>query len=351
MRSLSLRALSGVLFLSGLPLVGCDDQAHAPLAPTATASALAASAPKSVAGKPFSLDTKGSTLGFTMDAPDEKIRGAVAASGTLNIDLSDLTLTTGNIVADLGTLELFQRPKAEPLPEPEGDDKKKDKKKADKQDEPVEPPPPSDGFAVEKKEALQNEHAKAWLEIDSSTPEQDRARNARAEFAIRSIDEVSAKDVTKLSGSERVVTVKATGDFLLHQRLSKKTVELELVFGFVGDQATTLRIRSKAPFTVGLAEHDVRPRDAFGKLAQRSLEQMGAKVAREAVISLDLLVPLGEAPAGEAPAAPAPTPAADASAAPAADASAAPAASASAAPAADASAAPAADSQAPAATP
>jgi hypothetical protein len=342
MRSLSLRALSGALLLAGLPLVGCDDQAHAPLAPTASASALAASAPKSVAGKPYSLDTKGSTLGFTMDAPDEKIRGAVAASGTLHIDLSDLTQTTGNVVADLGTLELFRRPKAEPPPEPaEGDDKKKDKKK-DKEAQPEEPPPPSDGYAVEKMEALQNEHARAWLEIDSSTPEQDRSRNARAEFAIRSIDEVSAKDVTKLSGAERVVTVKATGDFLLHQRLSKKTVELELVFGFVGDQPTTLRIRSKAPLSVGLAEHDVRPRDAFGKLAQRSLEQMGGKVAREAVVSLDLSVTLGEAPAAAAPAA-APAPTADASAAPAADASAAPAA--------DASAAPAADSQAPAATP
>jgi hypothetical protein len=336
MRSLSLRALSGALLLAGLPLVGCDDQAHTPLAPRASASALAASAPKSVAGKPYGVDTKGSTLGFTMDAPDEKIRGTVAASGTLHIDLSDLTQTTGNIVADLGTLELFQRPKAEPLPEPaEGDAKKKDKKKGEAKEAEAEvPPPPSDGFAVEKKEALQNEHAKVWLEIDSSTPEQDRARNSRAEFAIRSIDEVSAKDVTKLSGAERVVTVKATGDFLLHQRLSTKTVELELVFGFVGDQPTTLRIRSKAPLTVGLAEHDVRPRDAFGKLAQRSLEQMGAKVAREALVSLDLVVPLGDAPAAAAPA-PAPAPAADASAAPAAD----------------ASAAPAADSQAPVATP
>ncbi|WP_438012024.1 hypothetical protein WME89_37850 [Sorangium sp. So ce321] len=264
--------LLGALAAACLGATACEEEKPR-LAPAATE--LKAPEVKAPAAASFAIDRASSKVELAMDAPREKIRGRIqgAAAGTLQVDPADVTRTTGLITVDLSTLELFQTAV--------GDDGKP---------------------GEEKKSDLQNEHARTWLEISKDTPDAVREKNEKAQFAIRSISTSGEKDLTKMSGAERTVTVTASGDFLLHQRQSPRTVELIATFRYEGDRLAGLTVKTAKPFTVGLAEHDVRPREAFGKLAQKTLEVLSPKVAKEALVSLELSATAGPAAAAAAPA-------------------------------------------------
>jgi hypothetical protein len=118
-------------------------------------------------------------------------------------------------------------------------------------------------------------------------------------FAIQTIDGASAKDVSKVApvkeGADdvRTVTLTAHGDFLIHGRKVKKDVPLEAKFHYAAGaapdaQPTRIDVRTTSPMKVLLAEHDIKPRDNFGKLAQKSLGLLGTKVAETADVTLDL---------------------------------------------------------------
>ncbi|WP_437761014.1 hypothetical protein [Sorangium sp. So ce1389] len=269
--------LLGALAAASLGAAACEEEKPR-LAPAATE--LKAPEAKAPAAATFAIDRASSKVELAMDAPREKIRGRIqgAAAGTLQVDPADVTRTTGLITVDLSTLELFQTAV--------GDDGKP---------------------GEEKKSDLQNEHARTWLEISKDTPDAVREKNEKAQFAIRSISTSGEKDLTKMSGAERTVTVTASGDFLLHQRQSPRTVELIATFRYEGDRLAGLTVKTAKPFAVGLAEHDVRPREAFGKLAQKTLEVLSPKVAKEAMVSLELSATAGPAAAAAA-AAPAEAP-------------------------------------------
>ncbi|MGK3960145.1 hypothetical protein WMF38_44735 [Sorangium sp. So ce118] len=264
--------LLGALAAASLGAAACEEEKPR-LAPAATE--LKAPEAKAPTAATFAIDRASSKVELAMDAPREKIRGRIqgAAAGTLQVDPADVTRTTGLITVDLSTLELFQTAV--------GDDGKP---------------------GEEKKSDLQNEHARTWLEISKDTPDDVREKNEKAQFAIRSISTSGEKDLTKMSGAERTVAVTASGDFLLHQRQSPRTVELIATFRYEGDRLTGLTVKTAKPFAVGLAEHDVRPREAFGKLAQKTLEVLSPKVAKEAMVSLELSATAGPAAAAAAPA-------------------------------------------------
>lgn len=251
--------LSFVLLLAITGALGCEDKPATPLAPTATA--LAPTKPATVEAKKLSVDKASSKVEFMMDAPQEKIRGRVsgATEGEIQVDPSDLTKTTGLLTVDISGIEIFQTV---------ADDGGK--------------------FGEEKKHPMQNEHARTWLEISNDAPEDVRKQNSRVEFAIRSIEEASQKDITKMTGATRKVTFKAKGDFLLHGRKAEKTAELEATFTYDGDKIASVAIKSTKPFSIGLAEHDVKPRESFGKLAQKTLELLAPKVAKEALVSVEV---------------------------------------------------------------
>lgn len=255
-----------VAALVGAGLVtGCDDGASVPLAPTATA--LETAKPAAAGAQRFEIEQASGKTSFAMEAPKEKIRGRVdgAMTGEASINLSDLSKSTLNVTVDIGGIELYQR-----LADDDGE------------------------FSEESKSDMQNAHAREWLEIGESAPEEIRKKNSRAQFVARTLDKVSAKDVTKLTGAERKVTATVTGDFLLHGRKSQQTVEIEAVFTFDGDKATSVSVRTTKAFKVDLAAHDVRPRSAFGKLAKKTLEQMAPKVAKEAEVSLEFVAKVGD---------------------------------------------------------
>jgi len=211
----------------------------------------------------FEIEGSEANVEFSMDAPFEKIRGrvpATAINGTLHIDLDDLTKTTGLVHVDLAELELFQRV---------ADDNGK--------------------FGEETKSATQNEHARNWLEIGPDVPEDVRTKNNRVEFSLKEVKNPSATDIKTLKGETRTVTFAASGDFLLHQRAAAKATDVEMTFHFKGDTVEKVAVKTVQPLAIGLDEYDVRPREAFGKLAAKTLAALSPKVAKEAAVSVEFV--------------------------------------------------------------
>lgn len=227
------------------------------------AEKLTLEAPKSKGAQRFVIESTGGKLEFTMDAPIEKIRGRVppsAVTGEIFIDASDIARTTGLVHVDLAALELFQS-------------------KADAAGQP---------FGPETKNDTQNQHARAWLEIGPDTPDDILKKNNLVEFSLREIKDASVTDLTALTGAERKVTFTAIGEFLLHQRKAEKSVKMEATFTWAGDAPTGVRIQTLEPLEIGLDEYDVRPREAFAKLAAKTLETLSDKVAKAAAVRIEL---------------------------------------------------------------
>ena len=242
---------------------GCEKEDAAPKAPPTIAPASTALAPAkapTLEAKKLVIDPASSKVEFVMDAPQEKIRGRAngAATGDLQVDFMDVSKTTGLVTVDISGLEIFQA-------------------KADK-----------DGkFGEESKSDKQNEHARTWLEISPDAPADVRKQNSLVQFSIKSITVDGDKNVAAMKGAERRVKLKATGDFLLHGHKTEKTVTLDADFKFDGDRPVSVTVKTVDPFVVGLAEHEVKPRDAFGKFALKTLDALSPKVAKEARVSIE----------------------------------------------------------------
>jgi hypothetical protein len=257
--------VAAVAASAALAVTGCSENDAKPekgaptVAPSATA--LAPAKAPTMDAKTLSIDKASSKVDFVMEAPQEKIVGHVpgAATGDLQVDFMDLSKTTGLVTVDLSGMEI-------------------DQAKADK-----------DGkFGPETKVEKQNEHARTWLEISPDAPADKRAENAKVQFSITSIEVAGEKNLTKLTGVQRKVMLKVTGDFLLHQHKVQKVLDVEATFTLAGDTPVSVELKTVKPFAVGLVEHDVKPRDAFGKFALKTLDVLAPKVAKDASVSLDV---------------------------------------------------------------
>ena len=247
------------LVLFGVANAGCEEKPSAPLAPPA--SALAPAAPPAAGAQAFAVDSGTTKVDFTMDAELEKIFGRApgALEGQLFVDPKDVTKSTGLVKVDLDKLSIFQ----------------KTRKKADQD------------FGEETRNEKQNQDMRTWFEITPDAPADVREKNRWVEFKIEKVTDASATDVTALSGAERKVTLTVSGDFRLHQRVSKRSAKLQAVFKYEGDRPRSVHIATVEPLAVALEEHDVRPRKAFDTLADKTLEALGTKVAKVAMVSLD----------------------------------------------------------------
>jgi hypothetical protein len=256
----------GLVVASGV--TGCSkDDAAKPMPPGAP---IASSAPVSTKGASFVIDPASKTS-IDMPAPKERIKGATtAAKGMVHFDPSDLTMTRGDILIDLDTLT-------------------------------------TSTFGDADKDATQTKHAHTWLQIDDMEKDPAvRERNRWVHFAIRSVDGLSATDVSKVAPTTaggddvRTVTLVAHGDIEVHSLPSKtaKDAPLEVKFhvpaGSPPDaKPTKIEIASKAPLTIQLADHDIKPRDTEGILAQKAFDLLGTKVANEANVSVMLVATAG----------------------------------------------------------
>jgi hypothetical protein len=237
-----------------------DASSDPPLALAASALAPSIVSPTAAVSH-FVIDTEGKAI-LDMPAPKEHILAETTrAAGELDVDLKNIANTRGEVKVDLTTFATHTF----------GSDKDKD----------------------------QTSHARNWLEVGDVADEASRVANRFAIFAIRSIDGASASDVTKMPlesdavGAFRMVSLTAHGELLLHGRKVTKDAELEVRVRYASGspadaKPSAIEIKTKKPFTVVLSEHDVKPRDTFGKFAQGSLGLLGTKVAETASVTLAL---------------------------------------------------------------
>jgi hypothetical protein len=218
----------------------------------------------------YAVDPK-STTHVDMPGLKEHIKGdTTAAKGTVDVVGSDLAQSRGTIMIDLSTFS-------------------------------------TNTFGNDD-DATQTRHARTWLEavVDGKTNEDMRW----ATLAIRSIDGLSAFDVTKVAATKdgaspprdgtddvRSVDMVVHGDLLVHGHKLQKDVPVTVAFRYPSGAAPTseptrVDIKSKAPMRVVLKEVDVQPRDTVGQLSAWTTNLV-SKVAEYA----DVTVNLGATPA------------------------------------------------------
>lgn len=245
-------------------LTGCDDKKDGvKLAPSASALASSVPPPSATTTK-FAIDPT-SESSLMLEAPDLTIKAKTsAATGTLDIDMKNLASSRGEVKVDLTTIVMSTY-----------------------------------GTAKDKDQTV---HARTWLEVaDGESGKLDdkvKEQHRYAVYAIRSIENPSATDVTKVAPTKdgtdevRTVTMTTRGELLVHGHKVDRDAEVEVVFryepGAAPDKPKAVSVKTKKPFRVVLAQHDVKPRDGFGKIAKGSFNLLGTKVAENADISLDL---------------------------------------------------------------
>lgn len=246
-------------------LIACEDKKQpTALAPAASSLAPSTPPPSSMVLK-LAIDPK-STTSIDMPAPKEHIKATTdAAAGHLDVDLMNLASSRGEVKIDLSTLT-------------------------------------TKTFGDAEKDKTQTKHARTWLEVedgeDGKLPEETKAANRYAVFAIREIKNPSATDLTKVPAAKdgedevRTVTMTTAGEILIHGHKVARELEVEAQFryarGAAADKPKALVVKSKAPLRVTLAEHDVKPRDGVGKIAKGAFHLLGTKVADTADITLEL---------------------------------------------------------------
>ncbi|MEZ4300136.1 MAG: YceI family protein [Polyangiaceae bacterium] len=270
---MSMRKIVPVLFAFASVLAGCGDDTAKPTPPATSASALAPSvAAESKTLVKMTIDPSGTAM-FDMKAPLENIKGTVKGfGGTVEVELSDLTRSRGEITMDITTLETHT-------------------------------------FGDEGKDQTQTKHALTWLEVGEKTEASKKDSFKTAKFAIREISGASEANVMKLTGDTRNVTLTAKGDFLLHGQSVSLTLDLSCAFMFEGDKLKGISIKSAKPATVNLKAHQVEARNDAGEaVIAKTLELFGKKVADDASVTFEVMArPEGEKGLMPAPATAAPT--------------------------------------------
>jgi len=199
-----------------------------------------------------------SDVSFELPAKHATPRGKLARPrGDLDVDLDDLSHTTGSIAFDLANLTL------------DGADGT-----------------PDDGYT---------QRALEWLELGSGVAGEQRDLDRTATFALSGLD--AGHLVAAPNGDRRVArreleshwTVR--GELALHGVRAPLTadVSLTLVPGVdPGGPPAELLIRSRKPLVVPLSTHDITPRNASGVAIAKDLALIGDKVGSEAKVSFEL---------------------------------------------------------------
>jgi hypothetical protein len=242
---------------------GCEKKPN--LAPAASSLAPAPPPPPGATLKKFVVDDASKTT-IEMDAPKEKFRAATkGGTGTLEVDFTNITSSRGEVKIDLSTIT-------------------------------------TSTFKDPEQNAAQTTHARTWLEVadgeDGKLDDKVKEANRYAVYAIRSIENPTVTDITKLpatkEGDDEVRTLSLTtkGELLIHGRKVERDADVEVTFryapGSPADKPKAMTITTKKPLHVIIAEHDVKPRDGFGKIAKSAFHLLGTKVADNAYITLDV---------------------------------------------------------------
>lgn len=256
-----------ITLTAALLAVGCDKKEDSK--PTTTTSPAATSAAAitpppaasvaaaSANAKSFAVAADGK-VSIDMPAPNEHIKAsAQKAAGELSIDPTNLAATRGAVKVDLTTLKTFT-------------------------------------FGDAGKDAKQTDHALNWLEVGSLVTPEEREKNRFIVFTVLGVEGLSATDLTKVAPTKdgaddvRTVSAKVKGEVFLHGKKAARDAEVTVTFRGPADKPTRVDIKTVKPFQVVLADHDVKPRDDVGKIAQKAFNLLGTKVADVAAVSLEL---------------------------------------------------------------
>ena len=178
------------------------------------------------------------------------------ARGELDVDLDDLSHTTGRVVVDLGELVMLG----------------------------------TDGA-----EATATARALDWLELGTKVSGEKRDTGRNATFALSALD--AGHLVSAPNGDRRVARRELVSSWTVRGELSlhgvraplAADVTLTLVPGPTPDgPPVELVIRSRRPLVVTLGTHDIRPRDERGVPVAKDLPLLGDKVGSEAKVSFEL---------------------------------------------------------------
>jgi hypothetical protein len=259
---------AAALSLSFVGLLGCNDKDKNPpepkLAPSASVLAPSTAAPTDKIVK-LSIDPA-SKSSIDMPAPKEHIKAdTTAAAGNLDIDVVNLANSRGDVKVDLSTLT-------------------------------------TKTFDSADQNATQTGHARCWLEVadceHQKLEDALKTSNKYADYAIRSIDGLSATDLSKVPPTKdgpddvRTVTMTTHGELLIHGHKVDREAQIEVTFHYPSggppDKPSSVVVKTKTPLHVVLAEHDVKPRDDTGKIAKAAFHLLGTKVADSADISLEI---------------------------------------------------------------
>jgi hypothetical protein len=218
----------------------------------------------------FTIAEEGTTA-IDMPARLEHITAeTTAAKGELQIDFLNLASSRCEVMVDLSTLKTHT-------------------------------------FSQADKDTAQTRHALGWLEIGKMASPEAIEKYRWATFALRSIDGLSASDLTKIAaeetehGEERLVTLTVHGDLSLHGHKMSTDAVLEIRFHYPGgaapsSQPSSLDVTSKIPLHIALSDYDVRPPGPVGRLfIEHGADAIGAKVAATADVTLALHATLNSA--------------------------------------------------------
>lgn len=259
---LTTRALVGLAVFSALACAACEEKKNPNLAPAASSLGPSTPPPPGAKVMKFTVDPTSATT-LSLEAPKEKIKASTtAAAGSLDVDVMNLANSRGEVKVDLTTLT-------------------------------------TKTFEDAEQNKSQTTHARTWLEVadgeSGKLEEKTKETNKYAVYAIRSIDNVApSADLTKvaLTGDARTVTMTTKGELLVHGHKVEREADVEVAFqydaGAAADKPKGITIKSKKPLRVVLGEHDVKPRDGFGKISKSAFHLLGTKVADNADITLDL---------------------------------------------------------------
>ena len=265
-----------ILVLAGAVGLFSACKKETPVALAESASALAAVAPPpSAMVVAYTIDPASKTSIDMPGVTEHIVADTDGAAGKLDVDLMNLANTRGEVKVDLTTLKTHT-------------------------------------FHDDKDES-QTTHAHNWLQVGDLATADEKKANQYAVFSIRSVDNISQANVSKVAATKdngediRTVTATVHGEFLVHGHKANKDVPIEARFHYpAGAKAdsnpTKIDIKSTGPLKVTLKEHDIQPRDTFGKLSAWTT-RLVSKVAETADVSLDLHANLAQGGAAPAPSA------------------------------------------------
>lgn len=215
---------------------------------------------------------EGSLLQVSLPAKEAKPTGTFRiVRGTLEVDLVDLQRTRGTLEVDLGSV-LMDAPKHE----------------------------------AERDYTTQ---ARQWLNLGASRTDSELERARFARFVIGSIDGLShpaphlgrrlpperaAQDAPEANeGERRRVTGTAHGELELNGLRVRRSASVVVDFHYpakatAGFPPTRITVSSARPVSVPLAEHEIQPRDAHGRLLSAELDRLGRVVGRTALVTFQL---------------------------------------------------------------